>query len=279
LFGYTQIGSPLTFKGTNATFEQILDGTSGIGALQYLDKTNYLSVLGTGLVTVTLSAPATQVSFYWGSIDKHNTITFSDGQSFTGNDITGKSPDGCQQMIDCNGVVTFKESNGGTFTSFTMSSSQKSFETDNFGVVLAPPVPEPSTCTMMILGFFGVGFKARKNRGAVAGCWAVKTPTFWVLSPSVRSACATVVASAALAQIAANPATKRATEFQLADLNAIKFPLQILYDCQSINRLRGLPAVPGRTSARRADPPNGNRVALDVKPRRRGRASPPGAGT
>jgi hypothetical protein len=166
--GYTQLGSPLTFKGTNATLEQILDGTSGIGALPYLDKTNYLSVLGTGLVTVTLSAPATQVSFYWGSIDKYNTITFSDGESFTGSSVTGKTPDGCQQMIDCNGVVTFKESNGGTFTSFTMSSSQNSFETDNFDVVLAPPVPEPSTWAMMILGFMSIGFLAyrRKNTSA-----------------------------------------------------------------------------------------------------------------
>jgi PEP-CTERM motif len=170
LSGYTQIGSPLTFKGTNASLEQILDTTSGIGALPYLDTTKYLSVLGNGLVTVTLSAAATQVSFYWGSIDKYNTITFSDGQSFTGNDIAGKTPDGCQQMIDCNGVVTFKETNGGTFTSFTMSSGQNSFETDNFDVVLAPPVPEPSTWAMMILGFLGVGFMAYRRK--------VSTPAF-----------------------------------------------------------------------------------------------------
>jgi hypothetical protein len=164
--GYTQLGSNLKFQGTG----QVLIGTSVIGAEPFLDTTQYLSVLGNGSVTVTLSAPANQISFYWGSIDSWNTITFRDGittQSFTGASITPKFDNGCQQDKNCNGLVTFQDLSR-SFTSFTMTSSKNSFETDNFlasQVQLSRPVPEASTWVMMILGFFSVGLVGYRRSG------------------------------------------------------------------------------------------------------------------
>jgi hypothetical protein len=127
-------------------------------------------VLGNGSVTVKVSGPANQISFYWGSIDNYNTITFTDGtttQSFTGASITPKFDNGCQQDANCNGLVTFQDLSG-NFTSFTMTSSQNSFETDNFlasEVQLSQAVPEASTWVMMILGFFSVGLVGYRRTG------------------------------------------------------------------------------------------------------------------
>ncbi len=160
--GYTQAGSNMTFKVKSGTALILNPATSGgNGAEPYQDHTPYLSVLGGGAVTVTLSAPASHLSFYWGSIDAYNTITFSDGSSFTGTDIVPKSATGCQQNLACNGVVSFNDI-GGTFTSFTLTSRSNSFEADNFTTA----VPEPSTWAMMVLGFLGLGVTASRRRSA-----------------------------------------------------------------------------------------------------------------
>jgi hypothetical protein len=167
VLGYHQAGSNLTFFGTNAAVDQqILNTTSGNGALPFNDSTNYLSVLGGGSVTVNIAGPANQLIFYWGSIDTYNTIKFSDGTTFTGSAITPKLPNGCQQSADCNGLVTFQDKTG-TFTSFTLTSSSNSFEADNFQVIdttFSGGVPETSTWLMMILGFLSVGLVAYRRK-------------------------------------------------------------------------------------------------------------------
>ena len=163
--GYTQAGSNLTFQGSG----QVMIGSSGSGAEPFLDNTQYLSVLRGGSVKVTVGL-ANEISFYWGSIDKYNTITFTDGvttQSFTGSDITPKFPNGCQQDANCNGLVTFLD-NSRSFTSFILTSSQNSFESDNFSagtVQLSGGVPEASTWIMMILGFLSVGLVGYRRTG------------------------------------------------------------------------------------------------------------------
>ena len=174
--GYTQAGSNLTFQTMSPSGFVAVGGTSNSqGAAPYLDNTNYLSVLGGGSVKVTIGGiGADQLTFYWGSIDTYNTITFSDGTSFTGASITPKFANGCQQSANCNGLVTFQDLTG-TFTSFTLSSSTNSFESDNFlatDVTFGNGVPETSTWVMMILGFFGVGFAAYRRKSGMSLRWA-----------------------------------------------------------------------------------------------------------
>ena len=168
--GYNQAGSNLTFFGNGASINQVLNGSSGIGAEPFNDNTNYLSVLANGSVHATISGPANQLTFYWGSIDQYNTITLFEGLtqfSFTGSAITPKFPTGCQQSADCNGLVTFQDTTG-SITGFTITSSQNSFEADNFNATeqtFAGGVPETSTWAMMILGFLGVGLLSYRRKG------------------------------------------------------------------------------------------------------------------
>ena len=56
--------------------------SSGTGAQPFQTTGNYLSVLGGG--TQNVSSARTSFSFFWGSIDTYNTITLSDGASYTG---------------------------------------------------------------------------------------------------------------------------------------------------------------------------------------------------
>jgi hypothetical protein len=168
---YTQFGSNLTFSSTGGAM--ILNpATSGSnGAEPFGDTSQYLSVLGGGSATVTVNkGTVNTVSFLWGSVDLYNTITFYNGSTvigtFTGADITPKIPDGCQTSPDCTGYVTFFDPTQ-LITSFVLSSSENSFETDDFLAtqVGTPPVPEVSTWVMMILGFFSVGLVSYRRRG------------------------------------------------------------------------------------------------------------------
>jgi hypothetical protein len=138
--------------------------SNGTGAQPFQTTGNYLSVLGGGTENVSFSN-RTSFSFFWGSIDDFNTITLSDGTTYTGTQIAGMFPggasNGCQLQTDCNRYVTFTDTTG-TLTGFSMSSAQNSFEITNISAV-----PEPATWAMMILGFLGLGFLGyRKSSGA-----------------------------------------------------------------------------------------------------------------
>jgi hypothetical protein len=151
----------LTFSTVTPAAAQILNTTSGIGALPFGDTSNYLSVLANGVVNVSITGAAVnQLSFFWGSVDLGNVITFNDGSIFTGASLFDLTPSGCQQSAACNRFVTFT----GPITSFTLSSSTNSFEADSFTTQVRG-VPEPSTWAMMILGFMGVGFLAYRRKG------------------------------------------------------------------------------------------------------------------
>jgi PEP-CTERM motif len=146
---------------------QINNGTTGNGAQPFGTSGNYLSVLGGGSESVTFSN-RTSFSFFWGSLDDFNTIvvhtTLGDatflGSAIPGLVANGVQATGCQTVTDCNRYFTFTDGNGGQITGFTISSDTNSFELTNISAV-----PEPGTWTMLILGFFGVGFLAyrRKN--------------------------------------------------------------------------------------------------------------------
>jgi hypothetical protein len=140
--------------GTNSEINVLSDGT---GAQPFQTTGNYLSVMAGGTEVVTFSTALSSFSFFWGSMDAYNTITLSDGTSFTGANVAalfapqGQS-NGCQLQTDCNRQVTFTDTSG-LLKGFTLTSSANSFEITNISAV-----PEASTWAMMILGFLGVGF-------------------------------------------------------------------------------------------------------------------------
>ena len=150
------IGDWTFTAGANSQINISSDST---GAQPYQTTGNYLSVLGSGSTSVTFSA-RDSFSFFWGSIDDYNTITLSDGTSYTGTQIasmfTGGQSNGCQLQTNCNRYVTFT---GTSLTGFTMASSSNSFEITNISAV-----PEASTWAMMLLGFLGVGFLAYRRK-------------------------------------------------------------------------------------------------------------------
>jgi hypothetical protein len=160
--GYSELGTPLSFSGSGLVI--LNPGTAGgQGASPFGDTTNFLSVTAGGVANVVVTgAPVNQVSFFWGSVDGFNTITFNgdSSNSFTGSQLVGLSDAGCQTDPACNRFVTFI----GPITSFTLSSSGNAFEVDSFTTQVRA-IPEPSTWAMMILGFMGVGFMAYRRNG------------------------------------------------------------------------------------------------------------------
>ena len=155
---------------------QVNIGSSAGGAQPLGTSGNYLSVLGSGTEDVTFSARSS-FSFFWGSLDTFNTITFdttSGTQTFTGSQIAtlagdGVKATGCQVLTDCNRYFTFT-GNGDQITGFSVSSSQNSFEFTNISAV-----PEPATWAMMILGFLGVGLLSYRKSSRVS------RPTFRII--------------------------------------------------------------------------------------------------
>ncbi|HEX4181303.1 MAG TPA: PEPxxWA-CTERM sorting domain-containing protein [Caulobacteraceae bacterium] len=171
-FLVTNFDNPLTtasgFTLTgNAAF---LTGSSSNGAAPAFsdtqrDPTQYLSIEA-GQKEV-LSTPALkEISFYVGSLDSYNELTFSfvggGTQSFSGNDLAGavtQADNGDQQAVNTNGRYTFTF--GKAIDGVTLASSQNSFEISNIG---AAGVPEPTTWAMMLVGFGGLGGMLRGNR-------------------------------------------------------------------------------------------------------------------
>lgn len=123
---------------------------------------DYLSVLTRGSATINFAPGVGQFSFDWGSVDDYNTlsVTGSFGTvSYTGSTVAAPAQ-GNQGNAANNGLFTFS-GDGGTISSFTLTSSANSFEIDNVAV---GGVPEPTTWAMMILGVGAVGGTLRRRR-------------------------------------------------------------------------------------------------------------------
>jgi len=130
------------------------------------DPNQYLAVYAGGSVTLALPAGSDVVDIYLGSLDSYNTISFSNGSSYTGAllaSLTGASDNGDQWSGSSNGLFVFSFSQPVTSVSF--ASSGIAFEVAGVSV---DPIPEPSTWAMMLLGFAGLGYvgyrRARKPR-------------------------------------------------------------------------------------------------------------------
>lgn len=151
------------------------DSVDGVAARPAFGSTgNFGAVLAGGTVTAFFSNldpnGFAAVGFVLGSLDTYNTLTigFADGtsQEYVGgqiiNDLT--FPSGDQIVGETNGFVTFR-SDGSRIVTLTLTSSQNSFEFDNFAV---GAIPEPATWAMMIGGMGVVGGALRRRKVTTA---------------------------------------------------------------------------------------------------------------
>ena len=158
-----EAGAPSNLTGTF----MIVQGSS---VNQYAaplgDTTKYLAVLGGNSATLTLTQSYSNLSFYWGSIDAFNTVTFTNAagqnvRTFTGAQIPGAPDNGAQGDALNNRRVNF---NFGTdsVNKITFSSQQNAFELDT--VAAGGAVPEPATWAMLLAGMGTVGVSMRRRR-------------------------------------------------------------------------------------------------------------------
>lgn len=127
-------------------------------------KGNYLTT-GVGSFTIGFATPQTELTFLWGSVDAYNTISFNNGNSYTGVQfaaLTGfANPPLGSQIAGGSAYADFQFTDQGDtpFTTVTFSSSQYAFEVAGFAV------PDGGM-TLMLLGgaLFGLGTLRRKFR-------------------------------------------------------------------------------------------------------------------
>jgi hypothetical protein len=162
------IASGFTLTGNAA----LLTGSSSDGAAPAFsdtlrDPTQYLSIEG-GQQEVLSTPSLKEISFYVGSLDSYNSLTFSfvggGTQTFSGSDLAAavtQADNGDQQALNTNGRYTFTFDKA--VDGVTLASGQNSFEVSNIGAA----VPEPTTWAMMLVGFGGLGGMLRNRRKAV----------------------------------------------------------------------------------------------------------------
>jgi hypothetical protein len=112
------------------------------------------------------------LSFYLGSLDSYNTISFYSGAtligSFTGSQLTIPNPaNGDQTAGDTNRRYFFTFGAADAVNRVVFNTTQPAFEFDNIAAAISS-VPEPSTWAMMMLGFGLIGFSLRSNRRQIA---------------------------------------------------------------------------------------------------------------
>jgi hypothetical protein len=154
-------------------------GTSSAGAAPAFsattaDTTQYLSV-GAGQ-SFTLATPdLSEISFYVGSLDPYNSITFTGAggfsQTFTGNQLTAATmatdaASGNQHAAGSNGRYTFTFDQA--VTAVLLASNSPAFEISNIGAIPSGGevglVPEPTAWALMLVGFGGLGASLRLQR-------------------------------------------------------------------------------------------------------------------
>lgn len=153
LAGQSVITNFDTAAGLSGGYSLVTGSVSGQYAAPYLDETQYLSVSGGQTATYTLAQAASSLSFYWGSIDDYNTVSFFNGDtllgSFTGAQIPPAPADGSQGNPLNNRRVNFAFGDVKA-TSIVFASTQNAFELDTLA---AGGVPEPETWGLMLAGF------------------------------------------------------------------------------------------------------------------------------
>ncbi len=151
----------------------ITTGTAAeLAAAPYLDTTNYLAVPGTtgalpGSATLNLGGAYKDLSFYWGSIDSYNSVSFYSGLNGTGllGTVGGSAaggPANGAQLDPTNNRRVFFNFGGATAQSIVFTSSQRAFELDDIATTSA--VPEPTIWATLLSGFGLIGLSMRRRR-------------------------------------------------------------------------------------------------------------------
>ena len=157
-------GGNADFSGLGIIMNNLGQGSLGLYATPFGDKTNYMAVLGGGSEEIAYSGLKNSFGLYWGSVDTYNSLTFYNGDNSVAT-ITGAEVD---PPMNANGGQTDYASNGYVlitglpqFDRVVAASSSNSFEFDN----VVAGVPEPSTWAMLLLGFAGLGYAAYRRGG------------------------------------------------------------------------------------------------------------------
>ena len=162
------IAAGFTFTHNNGSFVRSgADGLdSGVSAPPPGDLSNYETVIGGGLATLTTTNLLTSFSFYLGSPDTYNTVKFYglDGYQVTlsGQDILG--PAGVENGDQSFGRRVSYDFGANRVNKIEFISSGNSFEFDNLAGTIQAGVPEPATWGLMIMGFGGIGAMIRRRR-------------------------------------------------------------------------------------------------------------------
>jgi len=168
--GFTAGGTAGVQTGTNSS------GAAPALSASTFDTSQYLSV-GAG-ETFTLTTPSlSEISFYVGSLDPYNSITFTGAggfsQTFSGIDLTAATTaadlaNGNRSAAGANGRYTFTFDQA--ITAVLIASSSPAFEISNIGAIPGGGevglVPEPTAWVLMLMGFGGLGAGLRAQRRA-----------------------------------------------------------------------------------------------------------------
>lgn len=170
-------GSQLSdIAGLSGNGQLVTGFKSGEYAAPWQDQTQYLSVPktgGSGQVVLDLTGydfggTVDGFSFYWGSIDKYNSLKIDTSNGTTWFAFDGVNPNpppanGDQLTSANNRRVYFSLGQGETLNSLTFKSDGYAFELDDI-VFTGNAVPEPATWAMMLIGFGGIGVAMRSAR-------------------------------------------------------------------------------------------------------------------
>ncbi len=149
-----------------STYTQPLGSTGFYGSVGPLTGTPGI------LDLTTIPGDIAAFSFIWGSVDFTNNLNVLDASDNVIFSLTGRqlldfgAPGGLPYTSEeLNPIVTLTFTDGdlGLAKSIEFSSTNNSFEFDNFAV---NAVPEPATWAFMIFGFGAVGTAMRRRRAA-----------------------------------------------------------------------------------------------------------------
>lgn len=164
--------SPLP-NGFSLEGGRIVQGSGPGYAAPAGDTTKYLTT-DIGRATVSADKGYQSIGFYWGSIDKYNTVSLLDTAGaliakFTGNDVPPASGD--QTSGATNRYVSYTLDPGSAIAgiqTLVFESTGLSFEVDDVAFGTAPgspaPIPEPATLGLFALGVGLLGRRLGRRR-------------------------------------------------------------------------------------------------------------------
>ncbi|MES2994798.1 MAG: PEPxxWA-CTERM sorting domain-containing protein [Patescibacteria group bacterium] len=169
---------PLPWGVTLSGSYSIASGSvHNVNAEPWLDKTKYLFAPtagdSSGNATIMFADALgynglDSLTFYWGSVDQYNTLTFLDRLGAPIASITGAvfpPANGTQTggATNINFTATFTNESRGLIGGVNFGSARPAYELDDFHLATGS-VPEPTTWAMMIIGFGGAGAMLRRQR-------------------------------------------------------------------------------------------------------------------